>query len=209
MLRLDEHRMPANRRVALTFDDGPHPKNTARLIDILSRRIVPATFFFLGKNISLRPHIAKLASDAGHEIGNHGWSHSSFESLDNATILRELKETNRIISEVSSQACEIYRPPFGQITQAQQSLITQNLGYKLILWDIDSLDWQKPSGETLIRNTTTTIGVQTTRLLFHDFADITVETLPCIVDTLLDLNCTFYTVSRLLELKGTPESYRD
>jgi Polysaccharide deacetylase len=66
-------------RIALTFDDGPHPKNTEALINILSERIVPATFFVLGQNAKRWPDILRLMHEAGHEIGNHGWSHASFD----------------------------------------------------------------------------------------------------------------------------------
>src|SRR5713101_5578306 len=95
--------MSADFRVALTFDDGPHPKNTKKLAQILSERIVPATFFVLGENIKRWPDITKFVSEAGHEIGNHGWSHSSFETLDDATLLRELAETKNLIRDASAQ----------------------------------------------------------------------------------------------------------
>jgi peptidoglycan-N-acetylglucosamine deacetylase len=189
--------MISGARVALTFDDGPHPKNTEALIEILSERIVPSTFFILGRNAKSWPNILRRMREAGHEIGNHGWSHSSFETLGDLELLRELKETNELIKEASSQECSIYRPPYGAITEHQESLITEHLGYRLVLWNVDSLDWQKPSVDELVRNTTN-LAVKTAVLLFHDFSDVTREALPQILDTLLGYGCTFYTASGIL-----------
>jgi peptidoglycan-N-acetylglucosamine deacetylase len=189
--------MASDLRIALTFDDGPHPKNTEVLIRTLSERIIPATFFVLGSNAKRWPDILRLAHEAGHEIGNHGWSHLSFETLSDADILHELNETHQLIREKSSQECNIYRPPYGAITERQQSLITQHLGYRVILWDVDSLDWQKPNVDELIRNTTN-LAVRRAVLLFHYFSDVTREALPRILDTLLGYDCTFYTASRIL-----------
>jgi peptidoglycan-N-acetylglucosamine deacetylase len=188
--------MTADLRVALTFDDGPHPKNTEVLIKILSERIVPSTFFVLGQNVKRWPDILRLMHEAGHEIGNHGWSHTSFETLGDADILQELSETNELIRDVASQDCSIYRPPYGAITERQQMLIAEHLGYRLVRWNVDSLDWQRPSIDQLIRNATN-YKVEQAILLFHDFSDVTREALPRLIDALLSHNCTFYTASRV------------
>jgi peptidoglycan-N-acetylglucosamine deacetylase len=189
--------MASGLRIALTFDDGPHPKNTEALIRTLSERIIPATFFVLGSNAKRWPDVLRLTHEAGHEIGNHGWSHLSFQTLSDADILRELSETHKIIREASSQECAIYRPPYGAITEHQQLLIKKQLGYRLVRWNVDSLDWQKPSVDELIRGATN-LGVKRTVLLFHDFSDVTREALPRILDTLLGYDCTFYMASRIL-----------
>jgi peptidoglycan-N-acetylglucosamine deacetylase len=141
-------------RVGLTFDDGPHPQNTEALVKILSERLVPATFFVLGENVRRWPETVRFIHEAGHEIGNHGWSHSSFNTLADAEILRELRETNAAIETHSSQECVIYRPPYGAISDKQRRLIQRELGYRLVLWNVDSLDWQKPSVDALIQHTT-------------------------------------------------------
>jgi peptidoglycan/xylan/chitin deacetylase (PgdA/CDA1 family) len=188
--------MISGARVALTFDDGPHPKNTEALIRTLSERIIPATFFVLGKNVEYWPNILRFMHETGHEIGNHAWSHLSFETLADADILRELRETTAAIKKHSSQECIIYRPPYGAITGRQRRLIERELGYKLVLWNVDSLDWQKPSVDKLIQHVTN-FTVKRAFILFHDFSDITLEALPRILDQLLAYDCTFYTASRL------------
>src|SRR5207302_10259483 len=127
--------------IALTFDDGPHPQNTERLVRTLSERIIPATFFVLGQNVKRWPDTVRLIHEAGHEIGNHAWSHSSFEHLSDKTIIQELVETNEIIRQASSQESTIYRPPYGAISQHQRRLIKARLGLRLILWNVDCLDW--------------------------------------------------------------------
>lgn len=196
--------MASTFRVALTFDDGPHPKNTEALVNLLSERVVPATFFVLGENVSRWPDIVRFIDKAGHELANHGWSHSSFTTLDDNEILRELRRTNDAIKTQSSQECTIYRPPYGAITNEQRGLIDRELGLKLVRWNVDSLDWQKPTIDQVIARTTN-FGVKTAFLLFHDFANITCEALPRILDTLLARDCTFYTASRLSSFKATLE----
>ena len=188
--------MKTDLRVALTFDDGPHPRNTEALIKILSERIIPATFFVLGKNVERWPDILRFMYETGHEVGNHGWSHLSFETLSDAEILHELRETNSAIKKHSSQDCLIYRPPYGTITDKQRGLIERELSYRLVLWNVDSLDWQSPTIDELIQRTTN-FTMKRAFLLFHDFADLTREALPRILDTLLARDCTFYTASRL------------
>jgi peptidoglycan/xylan/chitin deacetylase (PgdA/CDA1 family) len=184
-------------RIALTFDDGPHPRNTEALIKMLSERIIPATFFVLGSNAKRWPEILRLMHEAGHEIGNHGWSHSSFAALSDADVLNELSRTHQLIREKSSQECRVYRPPYGAITEHQQSLITDYLGYRLSLWNVDSLDWQKPTIDDLIRKATD-LNVKRAVLLFHDFSDATRQALPQILDALQSYDGAFYTASRIL-----------
>lgn len=196
MLRTKFEHNPVPRRVALTFDDGPHPKHTELLIRILSERIIPATFFILGSNAQRWHDIVKLIPAAGHEIGNHGWSHASFADLTDSEILNELQKTHDVIRSLSGQDCAIYRPPYGKITQHQQNVVTAALGYRLSMWNVDSLDWRKPTADDLIR-TVTSFKVKTATLLFHDFSKETTELLPRILDTLMAKDCTFYTASRI------------
>jgi peptidoglycan/xylan/chitin deacetylase (PgdA/CDA1 family) len=197
MLQNNSTNLRPHLRVALTFDDGPHPKNTEALIKILSERIIPATFFVLGSNAKRWPDVLRLMHEAGHEIGNHGWSHSSFSALSDTDILNELSQTHQLIREKSSQQCTVYRPPYGAITEHQQSLITEHLGYHLSLWNVDSLDWQKPTIDELIRKATH-LEVKRAILLFHDFSNATRQALPKILDTLQSYHGTFYTASRIL-----------
>jgi peptidoglycan/xylan/chitin deacetylase (PgdA/CDA1 family) len=189
--------MNADLRVAVTFDDGPHPKNTEGLIRILSERVIPSTFFVLGRNAKSWPDLLRLMHEAGHEIGNHGWSHTSFDALDDDTLLRELRETHDVIRKESSQECAIYRPPYGVIIEHQQLLIKERLGYRPVFWNVDSLDWQRPNVDELIR-LATNLPVKKAILLFHDFADVTLDALPRILDTLLGYECTFYTASKIV-----------
>jgi peptidoglycan-N-acetylglucosamine deacetylase len=197
MLRIDSDDKPLHTRIALTFDDGPHPKHTESLIKTLSERILPATFFVLGTSAKRWPNVVKYMHQAGHEIGNHGWSHSSFAGLTDSEIVKELQDTHQLIRSLSEQECAIYRPPYGTITQHQQKVITAALDYRLSLWNVDSLDWRKPTVDDLV-HTMTTFRVKTAILLFHDFSTETREALPRIIDTLMARDCTFYTASRIL-----------
>ena len=187
-------------RIALTFDDGPHPMNTRRLLETLNERLVPATFFVLGKNISLWPSLARDVHDGGHEVGNHGWSHRSFANLSDSEIVEELRATDGAIRQLTLSSPSIYRPPYGAISDAQRHLIEAQFAYHLVMWNIDSADWRRPSVKQLVQSATE-LKYENTILLFHDFCDVTCEGLPHIIEGLLRQNCIFYTVSDLLRLK--------
>jgi peptidoglycan-N-acetylglucosamine deacetylase len=128
-------------RVLLTFDDGPHPINTPKVLDELRHAGVQATFFVMGKKLetSLGQELIHRAAAEGHQIGNHTYSHPNLTELAEDQIREEILKTEQLIGDVSG-GVKILRPPYG----AHNSLVDQvakELGYSLILWTVDTRDW--------------------------------------------------------------------
>jgi len=115
--------------VAFTFDDGPDPELTPRLLDLLKQRDIRATFLVIGERASERPDLLRRAIDDGHEIGNHTWSHHTLAQLSKAEIERELTRT----AEVISQPVRWFRPPNGVITGAGAQVAAAH-HYDILMW---------------------------------------------------------------------------
>jgi peptidoglycan/xylan/chitin deacetylase (PgdA/CDA1 family) len=123
------------RRVALTFDDGPDPAATPRLLDLLASRGIRATFFLIGERAARSPEVVRAIRDAGHEIGNHTWRHRNAWLLSPGAAAREITEGARILAEIVGAPPRLYRPPWGIVSAA--SLATaRRLGLTTVLWSV-------------------------------------------------------------------------
>jgi peptidoglycan/xylan/chitin deacetylase (PgdA/CDA1 family) len=141
--------MPANqqqarpRQVRLTFDDGPNPATTPRLLDQLKKFGIKATFFVVGQNIANEQGFAiiKRIAEEGHQIGNHSYSHPDLTELNSAEIEQEIKHTEKHIGTLDN-GIKLFRPPYGFHNAVVDQAI-KALEYKLVLWNVNSLDWRK------------------------------------------------------------------
>ncbi len=141
---------PGSQRIALTFDDGPHPLHTRPLLEVLDRHQVKASFFWLGVCVERCPEIAHTIWQSGHWIGLHGYEHRSFTQLSAPELRRSLERTQSAIA----QACEIapqvaaqqirdVRPPNGIFTPQILDLL-QGWGYRPVMWSVVPEDWVRP-----------------------------------------------------------------
>lgn len=141
-----------SRKIALTFDDGPDEIYTPRLLDILSRESVPATFFVVGSNVARSPEIADRLAREGHAIGNHTFSHIDFAYAGPLAAAQQINQTQRTIAAATGKSSVLFRPPYaGRDDQAlRTSLIgiaeAQRLGYTTASYNFDSLDWRFNNG---------------------------------------------------------------
>ncbi len=133
--------------VALTFDDGPHPRYTARILDILAREEVRATFFMVGINVERYPDAARAVADAGHEIGNHTMHHMILTGKSAETVRDEAEACAGRILDVTGITPTLFRAPGGARGETLYTVL-DGMGYRQILWNIDTRDWQgRGSGE--------------------------------------------------------------
>ncbi|MEM9237626.1 MAG: polysaccharide deacetylase family protein [Verrucomicrobiota bacterium] len=186
--------------VALTFDDGPHPQNTPRLLDILRQRNIKATFYVVGRNVDLYPAIARRIVAEGHEIGNHTYTHPNLTKLSDASVRNELDKTRASIARATGVKPRTMRPPYGALRQNQRAWIHSEYNYPTIMWAVDPKDWQRP-GPSVV---TSRILSQTTPgaiVLAHDLHAPTVTAMPATCDGLLKKGYKFVTVSQLLAMK--------
>lgn len=185
--------------VAMTFDDGPNPTLTPKLLDLLAAHHMKATFFVVGQNAADHPDILKRAAREGHEIANHSWSHPNFGKMSDDAVRRELKKTDDAISGALGMRPTLLRPPYGSITTRQKRWIADEFGYKIILWDVDPLDWKRP-GPSVVTNRIVKEAHPGSIILAHDIHPSTIEAMPATFDQLQAKGFKFVTVSELIAM---------
>lgn len=179
--------------VALTFDDGPHPTLTPRLLALLAEEGVPATFFLVGNRAQEWPDVVRAISAGGHEIGNHSWSHPNLTQLGNEEVTQQLARTDAAIFAITGAAPDIVRLPYDASSARVLSLIDR----PVIWWDIDTLDWKATSvGEVV--DSAVGRARSGSIVLMHDIHANTVSAVRGIIAGLRARGFEFVTVSQLM-----------
>lgn len=190
--------MNPQKMVSLTFDDGPS-LYTEEILDILSRYNIKATFFVVGEAASKYPEIIRRIKKENHVIGNHTWNHPSIFDISSSELAVQILKTNEVIKEILNEEPTLFRAPYGNIDYASFQSI-RNLGLTSVLWNVDSLDWsinERSLIEKRIKKYTTSDSI----VLLHDGdeygsgpRDVTVKSLPQIIDYLIQEGYTFITI---------------
>ena len=185
--------------IAMTFDDGPHPTQTPRLLEMLKQRGIKATFYCVGECVAEYPEIAKRIVEEGHEIANHSWNHPNLIPMSESAVRDQLERTHQVIKQATGVEPKTFRPPYGNFTQRQRNWANATYGYKIILWDVDTLDWQHHNPAK-----TESIALAQTRagsiVLQHDIHKTTVDAMPATLDALAAKGFKFVTVSELIAM---------
>lgn len=189
--------------VALTFDDGPHPEFTPKLLDILRHNGVRATFYVIGRNVETYPEIARRIVSEGHEIANHSWSHPALTSVGATRLRQEMEKTNDAIVRATGRRPTNMRPPYGAINDRVRQAILRDHGLDVILWSCDPLDWKRPGAE-VVRQRMVDGATPGGILLAHDIHPGTIEAMPGTIRDLKAKGYGFATVSQLLALQDAP-----
>jgi peptidoglycan/xylan/chitin deacetylase (PgdA/CDA1 family) len=142
---------PCPGELALTFDDGPNPAWTPRLLDILAGHEVRATFFLVGCFAEAEPALVRRIAEAGHLIGNHSWSHPNLALTSAAKVRDELHRTNRTLEQILGRPVRHFRPPFGARRPAVLR-IAATLGLMPVLWNAMTSDWSEPSADRIAQS---------------------------------------------------------
>ena len=186
-------------QIALTFDDGPHPTLTPRILEILDRYGVSATFFMVGRNVIDYPDAARAVLAAGHEIGNHTFSHGRVAALDEATLTEEIGLCEDALEELCEYRPHLFRPPEGALSEAVMRC-TDAGDYRLVLWSLDTRDWEKKNADEIVERVL--CGIKPGDIiLMHDYIgrkSKTPEALERLLPELLRRGFEPVTVSRLL-----------
>src|SRR5436189_598868 len=188
--------------IAMTFDDGPSETLTPKLLDLLAAHHIKATFFVIGENVAEHPEIVTRAAREGHEIGNHSWSHPNFGKMSDDSVRSQLRRTDDAIRSATGSRPTLMRPPYGSITPREKYWIHDEFGYRVILWDVDPLDWKRP-GPPVVRNRILKETQPGSIVLSHDIHPGTIEAMPSTFDQLEAKGFKFVTVSELLGM-ATP-----
>jgi peptidoglycan/xylan/chitin deacetylase (PgdA/CDA1 family) len=136
--------------LALTFDDGPNDPHTLRLLDVLGKHDVKATFFLIGRYVRQRPDIAQEIARRGHVIGNHTFTHPRLIFLPAARAREEIVQCREAISDAVGEHSNLFRPPWGGRRPGTFSLVRE-LGLEPIMWNVTGYDWNAPSVEYIER----------------------------------------------------------
>ena len=185
------------KKIALTFDDGPHPKYTEEILSVLEKYGVKATFFAIGENITYYPEAFQKIKEAGHEIGNHTFSHPHLQQKDPKTLEQELERAEEMLS--FSNENKLFRPPEGVCSDAV-CRVASKMGYTIILWTVDTRDWSHPAPDAIIENVKNNVKSGDI-ILFHDYIATpspTPEALTKLIPALLEEGYRFVTVSELI-----------
>ncbi|MDI1316057.1 polysaccharide deacetylase family protein [Flavobacterium sp.] len=155
------------KKVYLTFDDGPTPEITQWTLDELKKYDAKATFFLIGNNIVKHPEIFKKVVNEGHSIGNHTFNHLKGWKTGTSAYVENVTKCNESICKLNTEHWKLFRPPYGKI-KPSQSKILRKQGYKIILWDIVSFDFDaKISKEKCLENVLKNVESGSI-IVFHD-----------------------------------------
>jgi peptidoglycan-N-acetylglucosamine deacetylase len=166
---------PRGREIALTFDDGPDPVYTPRVLEILDRYGVPATFCVIGENAAAYPKILKAMAESGHRIANHSWSHPQLTKLTAREARKQLARTSKAIDKAVGAPPTLARAPYGAWNK-ETLAISADLGMSPLGWSVDTNDWQQP-GVAKIVSTVVDNAVPGSIVLCHDGGSVNSQTI--------------------------------
>jgi len=189
--------------IAMTFDDGPSGANTPRLLDLAAKKHIKLTFFLIGENAKQYPQIVQRELAEGHQVGNHSWTHPNLAKMSDEAVRAELTKTQDAIIDATGYKPTIMRPPYGSLTASQRIWVAREFGFKIILWEVDPLDWKRP-GSSVVASRIIAATRPGSIILSHDIHPGTVDAMPQVFDTLLAKGYKFVTVSELLAMDKGP-----
>jgi cellulose synthase/poly-beta-1,6-N-acetylglucosamine synthase-like glycosyltransferase/peptidoglycan/xylan/chitin deacetylase (PgdA/CDA1 family) len=209
--RLVSRESPPGRRIALSFDDGPDPRWTPRILAVLRRERVPAAFFVIGSQAARHPDIVRSLAHDGHEIGNHTFTHSALGAVAPWQDKLQLELTQAAIVGITGRYARLLRPPYSAtpdaVTTSQERRLAGLIGrrYVVALADLDSRDWERPGVASIVRNATPSAqdgGV----VLLHDGGGDRSETVAALRQLIPDLRARGFRFVSLAELAGLTDS---
>ena len=181
------------KRIAITFDDGPDGTYTPQLLDGLKERGVKASFFVIGKEAEEHPELILRMYKEGHLIGNHTYHHVELTRVDMETEKEEIKKTNEVIEGITGEKVTYIRPPYGELREET----LKDVELIPVKWDIDPLDWCTKSTGEIVRKVVTR-AEENGIILLHDCYGTSVEAGLQIIDALQKEGYQFVTVDELI-----------
>lgn len=169
------------------------------LLDMAGERDIRLTFFVLGSCVVRSQHILRRQVAENHEIGNHTWSHSRLVRGSVEEMRHELERTDAAVIGAGGQRTHLMRPPYGELTQPQRET-AELLGYRVVLWNVDSMDWQRRDSAKLVSEIIRKV-FPGCIVLAHDIHRSTIDAMPTVFDTLLARGFKFATVGELLRAR--------
>lgn len=183
--------------VALTFDDGPNPRNTGAILDTLEQYNAVATFFDLGSLVERYPAVVQREIALGCEVGSHSYNHKDFKKLSNAEISNDVKAVSRAFQSAIGQEPTLFRPPYGNTNQR----VNGQIPMPLVLWSVDTLDWKSRNATSVMAAVKKAGNLDGKVILMHGIYESSAEATAQLVPYLLEEGYQLVTVSQLIEAK--------
>lgn len=183
--------------VAFTFDDGPNPSNTQRILDVLNANYSHATFFVVGTNAEKYPDTLKAISASGCEIGNHTYDHKDLTTLSISDVEEQIDKVNRAVKKATGENTTVIRPPFG----AYNDQVLKQLEEPVVLWDLDTEDWESRNAKKVVDAVMSNVK-DGDIILMHDIYDSTAEAVEILVPKLKEQGYQIVSVSEMAKYKG-------
>jgi peptidoglycan-N-acetylglucosamine deacetylase len=195
------------RALALTFDDGPNDPWTMRLLEVLGRHQVPATFFMVGRYVRERPELARAVVKGGHAVGNHAFSHPNLIFAGTSRLRQELEDTSKAIEEATGERPFLFRPPFGGRRPGTFQVVRQ-LKMFPVMWRVTCYDWSAKSHEEIVRHARRQISGGEV-ILLHDGGHLrmgedrsaTVRAADELITEYKDRGFTFLSIPEMMQLR--------
>jgi peptidoglycan/xylan/chitin deacetylase (PgdA/CDA1 family) len=188
-----------NNEIFLTFDDGPHPVYTPKVLEILKQHNARATFFLIGEKVLLHPGITEKIKSEGHTIGNHSLSHKKLIRLKKSKIIHEITQAEKTIEKITGEKPLFFRPPHGRFDLRFKKML-EELQYQMVIWSLLSYDYQEENHVKLTQRIRDHIHSGAI-ILFHDGhknSFITLNALPDILKLLHQQGYHFKTLEELI-----------
>jgi peptidoglycan/xylan/chitin deacetylase (PgdA/CDA1 family) len=182
--------------VYLTFDDGPDGQYTPQILNLLARYDAQATFFVLGEQALHYPDLVRAEAAAGHYVANHGFAHHAFDDMSRDELTRDIQKTEKLLREAAGDLfawdgdVHFLRPPYGLTGDETQKYAAES-GYVMVMWDIDSQDWQLPGGWAVALNVLNYVEPGDI-VLMHDGGGDRIQTILALEAILEDLSARGY-----------------
>lgn len=186
----------SKKMIALTFDDGPN-YNTSKVIDVLNKYDIKATFFVLGSRAINNKDILKKMADSGMEIGNHTYNHLLLTKYDENKIRSEIEDTSEVIYSATKKKPKLLRPSYGSVNNK----IKKVANMPIIIWDIDTLDWKYHNSKRITSRVVNKVR-DGDIILMHDIYNASLNALSNIIPILQDNGYEFVTIDELFYYKG-------
>jgi peptidoglycan/xylan/chitin deacetylase (PgdA/CDA1 family) len=199
--------------LALTFDDGPNDPWTMKLLEVLDRHHVPATFFMVGRYVRQRPDLARAVHQAGHAIGNHGYSHPNLIFASPSKLRQELEETSKAIEDAIGERPYLFRPPFGG-RRPGTFRVAEEMKMFPVMWRVTCFDWSAKSPESILKHAHQQIAGGEVVLL-HDGGHLhmgedrshTISATDALIREYKDKGFAFATVTEMMQLRPGAQTF--
>ena len=189
---------PEKPMVALTFDDGPDPKRTIKMLEILEKHNAVATFFDIGNLMEKYPEVVQKEIEAGCDVGGHTYSHVNLNSLSKDEVKKDVNNLKNAYAEATGLELKYIRPTYGNANSMVRSVIDT----PIINWCVDSLDWKHRNADKVIEEIMNTSNFDGKIILMHVIYDSTIEAVDRLIPMLIEDGYQIVTITEMAEAKG-------